>query len=158
MKPADAPLSNRAGLFRRTEPPLISSYSPITSAVASSPNGRPQCWQCAGRWSSRTSAVSASARACPLCPGLASPGREPSRLTFRSVDGGFDDVRDVLSGRLSRSNRSINPGFVSRSSSSRFIGSVNHRPPPMARGWVITIVQHATALKLAICQVAQGDA
>ena len=122
----------------------ISSYSPITSPIASSTNGRPQYWQCAGRWSSCASAVSARARACPLCPGLAPPGREPSRLPLRSVDGGFDDVRDVLSGRCRPSNRSINSGFVSRSSSSRFIGSVNHRPTTLARGWVITQTDRKT--------------
>lgn len=117
----------------------------MASPTASSPKGRPQCWQCAGRWSSCASTVSANARACPLWPGLAPPGREPSRLPFRSVDGGFDDVRDVLSGRCRPSSRSINSGLVSRSSSSRFTGSVNHRPPTLAKGWVITNVIPACA-------------
>jgi hypothetical protein len=91
---------------------------------------RAMVFVCISRFGQRTSV--------PLCPGLAPPGREPSRLPFRSVDGGFDDVRDVLSGRCRPSNRSINSGFVSRSSSSRFIDSVNHRPTTLARRWVIT--------------------
>ena len=32
-------------------------------------------------------------------PGFAPPGREFSRFSFLSVEGGMDDVRDVLSGR-----------------------------------------------------------
>ena len=84
------------------------------------------------------SGLSVRSRAWPLCPGLPPPGRDPSRLAFQSVDGGFDDVRDVLSGRCNPSTRSINSGFVSRSSSSRFMDSVNHRPRPLARGWVVT--------------------
>lgn len=68
-------------------------------AQPSSPNGRPRCWQCAGRWSSCASGLAASARTCPSCPGLTSPGREPSRLPCWSFDGGFEDVREGSSGR-----------------------------------------------------------
>lgn len=75
----------------------------------------------------------------PLMAGLGTPGREPSRLAFLSVDGGFDDVRDVLSGRCSPSSRSINSGFVSRSRSSRFMDRMNHSQPALARGWVVTV-------------------
>jgi hypothetical protein len=34
-----------------------------------------------------------------LMPALSPPGREFSRFSFLSVDGGFDELRDVLSGR-----------------------------------------------------------
>ena|SRR5579863_2291580 len=37
------------------------------------------------------SGVSDKLRACPLWPGLAPPGRDPSRFALRSVDGGFED-------------------------------------------------------------------
>ena len=46
--------------------------------------------------------LSASRRVCGSCPGFAPPGREFSRVSLLSVEGGFDDVRDVLSGRCSR--------------------------------------------------------
>src|ERR1035437_8857839 len=85
------------------------------------------------------SGVSARLRACPLWPGLAPPGRDPSRFALRSVDGGFEDVREVLSGRCSRSTNSTNSGFVSPSSSSRFTGRMNHRQAALARGWVDTM-------------------
>jgi hypothetical protein len=55
---------------------------------------------------------------CPSSPRLA-----------RSVDGGFDDVRDIFFGRYKPRNRSINSGFVIRSSTSISIGSVNHTQP-----------------------------
>src|SRR5579863_4963396 len=84
------------------------------------------------------SGVSDKLRACPLWPGLAPPGRDPSRFALRSVDGGFEDVRDVLSGRCSRSTNSTNSGFVSPSSSSRFMDRMNHNRPALARGWVVT--------------------
>src|SRR5579863_4319744 len=84
------------------------------------------------------SGVSDKLRACPLWPGLAPPGRDPSRFALRSVDGGFEDVRDVLSGRCSRSTNSTNSGFVSPSSSLRFMDRMNHNRPALARGWVVT--------------------
>ena len=34
-----------------------------------------------------------------LIPSFAPPGREFSRFSFLSVEGGFDDVREFLSGR-----------------------------------------------------------
>jgi hypothetical protein len=43
---------------------------------------------------------------CPLwpsCPGLAPPGRDFSRRTLRSLDGGLDEMREVFSGRCRRS-------------------------------------------------------
>jgi hypothetical protein len=70
------------------------------------------------------------------------PGRKPSRFAFLSVEGGCEDVRDVLSGRCIPSTRSINSGFVSRSSSSRFIDIVNHSTAALARGWVVTRLKH----------------
>src|ERR1700722_2972771 len=42
---------------------------------------------------------SASRRLCGSCPSFAPPGREFSRFSFLSVEGGFDDVREFLSGR-----------------------------------------------------------
>jgi hypothetical protein len=74
----------------------------------------------------------------PLMPGLGTLGRPPSRFAFLSVDGGFDDVRDALSVRRIPSNRSINSGFVSRSSSSRFMDRMNHNTHAWARTRVIT--------------------
>ena len=116
----------------------ISSYSPITAPASSSANGRPQWQHCVGRCSSTRSGASDKSRACPLCPAMAPPGRDPSRFALRSVDGGFDDVRDVLSGRCRRRTSSTNSGFVSPSSSSRFTDRMNHTPTALARGWVVT--------------------
>ena len=56
-----------------------------------------------------------------LVAGLAPPGLALSRRSLRSVAGGFDDVRDVFSGRCSRSNRSISSSFDSRCKSPRSI-------------------------------------
>lgn len=39
------------------------------------------------------------ARLWPSWPGLAPPGRDCSRRSLRSVDGGLDEVRDVFAGR-----------------------------------------------------------
>ncbi len=40
----------------------------------------------------------ASRRLCGSCPNFAPPGREFSRFSFLSVEGGFDELREVLSG------------------------------------------------------------
>ena len=68
----------------------------------SEPNAPPQRPHMIGLWSRNASGLSASRRLCGSCPGFAPPGREFSRVSFLSVEGGFDDVRDVLSGRCSR--------------------------------------------------------
>ena len=39
-----------------------------------------------------------AARICGSCPGYAPPGREFSRFSFLSVEGGFEEVRGVLAG------------------------------------------------------------
>ena len=69
-----------------------------------------------------------------LVAGLAPPGLALSRRSLRSVAGGFDDVRDVFSGRCSRSNRSISSSFDSRCKSPRSIPPRIQRQAPLARG------------------------
>ena len=63
--------------------------------------------------------VGLMARLCPSCPGLAPPGLERSRCSLRSVEGGFEDVREVFGGRCSRSTNSINSSLLKRSRSLR---------------------------------------
>jgi hypothetical protein len=74
----------------------------------------------------------------PLVAMLRAAGTRPLPLCFSSVDGGFDEVREILSGCCRRSTNSTNSGFVSPSSSSRFTGRMNQTPAPLARVWVIT--------------------
>jgi hypothetical protein len=52
-----------------------------------------------GLWSRNSSGLSASRRLCGSCPGFAPSGRGCSRFSFLLVEGGFDELRDVLSGR-----------------------------------------------------------
>ena len=73
-----------------------------------------------------------------LVAGRASAGPRALPFCLAVRDGGFDDVRDVLSGRCIRSTNSTNSGFVSPSSSARFMDRMNHRPTSLARGWVVT--------------------
>lgn len=77
----------------------ISSYSPINARSATESKTATQQAQCDGAWSSKASGVSQSLRERPSCPGSAPPGFECSRLSLRSVEGGFEEVREVLSGR-----------------------------------------------------------
>jgi hypothetical protein len=53
-------------------------------------------------------------------PCLALPVSEPSRLAFLSVDGGFEDVRKVLSVRCP-STRSINLGDVDKEGDTQIV-------------------------------------
>src|SRR4051794_26536706 len=88
-------------------------------------------------------------------PGLAPPGRACSRRSLRSVEGGLEEVREVFSGRCSRSTSSISSSLLKRSRSARPMTAENqpqacraragHLPnaPPLANlaaqtPWVIT--------------------
>jgi hypothetical protein len=53
----------------------------------------PRCSQTLGMWSRNSSGLSASRRLCGWCPDFAPPGREFSRFSFLSVEGGLDEVR-----------------------------------------------------------------
>jgi hypothetical protein len=53
-------------------------------------------------------------RLCGSWPVSTPPGREFSRFSFLSVDGGLDEVRDVLSGRRSWITGSINSSLLRR--------------------------------------------
>jgi hypothetical protein len=75
-------------------------------------------------------------RTHPLMVGLGTAWPLPP--VSLSSPGGFDGVRDALSARRILSNRSINSGLVSRSSSSRFMDGVNHNTHALARARVIT--------------------
>ncbi len=50
-------------------------------------------------WSRNSSGLSGSRRLCASRPGFAPPGWEFSRFSFLSVERGFDELRDILSGR-----------------------------------------------------------
>ena len=120
----------------------ISSYSPINSLSASTSKASPQHGQMEGTWSSKASGSSLSARKWPSCPGLAPPGLESSRRSLRSVDGGLEELREVLSGRCNRRTSSISSSLLRRSKSPRFIQILNQNPggsaspaaPPMGLG------------------------
>src|SRR3954452_24819213 len=94
------------------------------------------------------SGCSLRVRLWPSWPGFAPPGFAFSRLSLRSVAGGFEDVRDVFSGRCRRRTRSISSALLRRSSSSRLIPTVIQTNRSPARGcaqspatpypWVIT--------------------
>src|ERR1700729_2547125 len=74
----------------------ISSYSPINSLAASDAKAPPHCSHTLGVGSRNSSGSSASRRLCGSCPSFAPPGREFSRFSFLSVEGGFDDVREFI--------------------------------------------------------------
>ncbi len=69
------------------------------------------------------------APACGLRAGLAL-----SRRSLRSVDGGFEDVRDVSSGRGKRRANWIGSCLENRSSSSPIISFLRIRAEPLPRG------------------------
>src|SRR5215218_7812812 len=83
------------------------------------------------------SALSLRVRLCPSWPGLAPPGFDFSRCSLRSVEGGFEDVREVFSGRCRRSTKSISSSLLRRSSSLRPIPPFNQSKQRHARAWVI---------------------
>src|SRR3982750_2349588 len=83
------------------------------------------------------SALSLRVRLCPSWPGLAPPGFDFSRCSLRSVEGGFEDVREVFSGRCRRSTKSISSSLLRRSSSLRPIPPFNQSKQRDARAWVI---------------------
>src|SRR5215203_3813270 len=83
------------------------------------------------------SARSLRVRLCPSWPGLAPPGFDFSRCSLRSVEGGFEDVREVFSGRCRRSTKSISSSLLRRSSSLRPIPPFNQSKQRDARAWVI---------------------
>src|ERR671913_301710 len=98
----------------------------------------PQQEHCSGRCSTTASGVSLATRLWPSWPGLAPPGLDVSRCSLRSVEGGLEEVREVFSGRCSRSTSSISSSLLRRSRSLRPISSSNQRNPAAARTWVIT--------------------
>src|SRR4051794_14780508 len=79
------------------------------------------------------SGAPAKTRLWPSCPGLAPPGFDCSHCSLRSVEGGFDDVRDVLPGRCSFSTSSISSSLLRRSRSERLIPTRNQLVPSRAR-------------------------
>jgi hypothetical protein len=76
--------------------------------------------------------------AMSLMPWRSIAGRDASRRSLRSVNGGLDDVRDVFAGRYRRSTSSINSSRPRRSRSGRSIAPSNQRSCSTARVWVIT--------------------
>src|SRR5215216_2696872 len=80
------------------------------------------------------SVLSLRVRLCPSWPGLAPPGFDFSRCSLRSVEGGFEDVREVFSGRCSRSTSSISSSLLRRSRSLRPMRAGNQRSACAARG------------------------
>ena len=84
------------------------------------------------RRSTTVSGSSATMRLWPSWPGLAPPGRGCSRRSLRSVEGGLDDVRDVLAGRCSFSTTSIGSSLLRRSRSPRLMPSRNQPPADRA--------------------------
>src|ERR1700677_2317448 len=99
----------------------ISSYSRINSIAASGPSAPPHRSQRVGLWSTKSSGWSLNLRLCGSCPGFAPPGREFSRFAFLSVEGGFDEVREVFSGCCKRRIRSINSSLLNCCKSLRSI-------------------------------------
>src|SRR5580692_8968932 len=99
----------------------ISSYSPINSRGSSEENPPPHCSQTLGMWSRNSSGSSANRRLCGSCPVFAPPGREFSRFSFLSVEGGFDEVREVFSECCKRRIRSINSSLLNCCKSLRSI-------------------------------------
>src|SRR6202789_79978 len=97
----------------------ISSYSPINCIAASGPSAPPHRSQQVGLWSTKSSGLSLNLRLCGSCPGFAPPEREFSRFPFLSVEGGFDEVREVFSGCCKRRISSINSSLLKRSKSLR---------------------------------------
>src|SRR3954447_15462806 len=111
------------------------TVSPGRSAGSAAP--QPEHWS--GRCSTTSSGVSLITRLWPSCPGLAPPGFERSRCSFRSVEGGLEEVREVFSGRCRRSTSSINSSLLRRSSSPRPIPPLNQQKRPTSRAWVIAL-------------------
>jgi hypothetical protein len=95
--------------------------------------------QTSGRWAILSEASSLKGRLCPAWPGLAPAGLARSRLSFRSVDGGLEDVRDVLSGRCGRSTNSTSSALLRGSSSSRRMPGSHQPTHSRTRGWVTTV-------------------
>src|SRR5665811_2107860 len=112
----------------------ISSYSPINSLSTSDEKEPPHRSQALGMWSRNSSGLSASRRLCGSCPGFAPPGREFSRFSFLSVEGGLDDVREFLSGRWSRSTNSINCSLLSCCKSVRSMSPMDSEIAPHGKG------------------------
>ena len=112
----------------RTFDPLVHAD---VSAGRSADSARPQSGHAVGRESTTVSGSSAMARLWPSWPGLAPPGRDCSRRSLRSVEGGLDEVRDVLAGRCSFSTSSIRSSLLRRSRSPRLMPPRNQ--PSSAR-------------------------
>ena len=77
--------------------------------------------------------------AVALRPALGAAGFERSRCSLRSVEGGFDEVREVFSGRCNRSTSSISSSLLRRSRSLRPMPLRNQQNLTPARAWVITL-------------------
>src|SRR5215212_9656280 len=127
----------------RTSGTSIRSCTPTVSAARSPDSAARQHGQRSGRCSTTSSRVSLITRLWPSCPGLAPPGFERSRCSFRSVEGGLEEVREVFSGRCRRSTSSINSSLLRRSSSPRPIPPLNQQKRPTSRAWVIAAMQPA---------------
>ncbi len=61
---------------------------------------------------------------------MAPPGRDCSRRSLRSVDGGLDDMRDVLAGRCNFSTSSINSSLL-RACLKRVLSVESEAPRPL---------------------------
>src|SRR3954466_15158820 len=94
---------------------------------------RPRWGQHGGRCSMTRSGSWARVRLWPSCPGLAPPGRACSRRCLRSVEGGLEEVREVFSGRCSRSTSSISSSWLKRSRSARSMTAENQPKACRAR-------------------------
>ena len=90
--------------------------------------------QTSGRWAILSETSSLKGRLWPSWPGLVPPGLARSRRSFRSVDGGLEDVREVFSGLCSRSTSSISSALLRCSSSSRRMPGSNQPTHSRARG------------------------
>src|SRR3712207_7422811 len=84
------------------------------SAGRSGGSTRPQSGQHVGRCSMTRSGSWARVRLWPSCPGLAPPGRACSRRSLRSVEGGLEEVREVLDRKSTRLNSSQRQYLVCR--------------------------------------------
>src|SRR4051812_26736635 len=80
----------------RTSGTSIRSGTLTVSPGRSAGSAAPHQEHGSGRCSTTSSAVSLITRPWPSCPGLAPPGLERSRCSFRSVEGGLEEVREVL--------------------------------------------------------------
>ena len=115
------------------------------------------CGQTSGRQSTISSGEPCRDRLWPSWPGFAPPGFDCARRAFLSVDGGFDDVRDVLAGRVKSDCNaryaSTSSCLLSFSRSSRFILPQIQKFTHHARGGVSNYEIFAAPLAFATMQL-----